>query len=339
MKLYQQLLIAIAVWLVFEVAMRNEPAIPSHQTNPTQHFQNQSDTSCQIGDRNVQPSPYAANPRLNVSDKLLCFLHVGKTGGSTFQRVFVGDGKIVDRPQSIPTLGRWREFHVELHLRLTRQWIDYCDYLVAWVRNPVERAVSAYNMAFDPAWGMTPRELRERIRPYGNLNNLTERLYDDAAAYGAFRDIEHVHYNTAWHLMPDADYFADGNGKRDEYYYGNRGPISPNARLSEELIEKLVFVGATECFAEDLRRFASMFGVSDAWLNRTMQSTKQQRPRYAGGVDPSELSAVARRNMRDFFLADYDVIRELVGLGLVQCPRLKRSVCSDERLVLRKSER
>lgn len=206
-------------------------------------------------------SPVAAP--LNVTNRRLCFIHVGKTGGASFRAQFANGEKISKRLESIPDLRFWREFHTEPHLRLTAYWFHRCDYFVAWVRDPTDRGVSAYNMVFDPKYmqELPPRrrELlvrrRDLLAKYGNLSNLTEQLSTDSQALAAWQSIEHVKFSIAWYFTSD----KDGNALSPALAANHSYP-----RLqSREFLRKLVFVGANECYQQDVQRFAVLFGISD----------------------------------------------------------------------------
>lgn len=246
-----------------------------------------------------------------MADKSLCFIHVGKTGGSSFSAQFADGQKVVPHPPSLPSLRIWREVH-------TRKRSDYgdCDLFVAWVRDPIERAVSAYNMAFDPTfrndWIATTQNL---LRAHGDLNSLLEEMPTNADALRTWRDVEHLRFDLAWYFTSD-----DGGNAVDPGQH-SASSLHTKSRLADETFaRKLVFVGALECYDEGAARFARLFDVAKDYLDS--HPVVHQRRRHADAFDSSRLSGEARKNLREYLEPDYGVLQSLSMMGLIKCQKL-----------------
>ena len=130
----------------------------------------------------ITSSTIQQQPPLNVTGKGLCFIHVGKTGGGSFRKQFANEQKWIKHPSSIPELEFWKEFHTDSSKRwLTKEWYTRCDYFVAWVRDPIERAISAYNMVFDPNWIEPLRQMNSRR--YSEFIQLQNRTFTFASLF------------------------------------------------------------------------------------------------------------------------------------------------------------
>eukprot|EP00581_Thalassiosira_minuscula_P001550 CAMPEP_0183735144 /NCGR_PEP_ID=MMETSP0737-20130205/45836_1 /TAXON_ID=385413 /ORGANISM="Thalassiosira miniscula, Strain CCMP1093" /LENGTH=335 /DNA_ID=CAMNT_0025968803 /DNA_START=1 /DNA_END=1011 /DNA_ORIENTATION=+ len=260
---------------------------------------------------------------LNVAGKTLCFIHVGKTGGSSFRSQFAEGKKTVSNLNSLPMLETWREVHTAP--KLVFGDVAKCDFFVTWVRDPIDRAVSAYNMDLDPLWGEELRRFNRKgynhwvervkhLRRFGNLNNLTEQLLVNGEAAILWEGIEHVGHDIAWYFSYDAE---TGNPTKP-----GRGAHS-GARSylqNEEFLKKLVFVGANECYNEDIDQFASIFGVSTSFMSE--HPVVHERRKHAGAFDSQTLSPTARDILENYFYYDYVVLHLLKELGFIKCQKL-----------------
>lgn len=300
---------------IIEVA--NEPSIGGKKTSAPGH---RREWDC---DTDVFPiGPVGPSPEtLNVEDKVLCFIHVGKTGGASFRARFTGTAqKVVHHPRSLPSLRTWREIHRDV----PHHPAD-CDYFVAWVREPVDRVVSAYNMVFDPSWAMelgrankgrynALMEQRKRLESFGDLNNLTMQLPTNSEALSYWESIEHVGHDTAWYFTYD-----NTTGKRTKP--GKGAHLSALSYLQdEEFVKKLVFVGAKECYNEDVERFATLFNVSRSFMNE--HPDVHLRAKHTNAFDSGNLSSEARNILQEYFWHDYCVLQSLSALGLIKCQKL-----------------
>ena len=83
-----------------------------------------------------------------VAADQICFIHVGKTGGATF-RAALGLGNPGKDARNVSAIraGRWNEFHTDEKRWLSLEWEERCDFFVTWVRHPVSRLVSAFELS------------------------------------------------------------------------------------------------------------------------------------------------------------------------------------------------
>jgi hypothetical protein len=270
--------------------------------------------------------------RVNVTDKELCFIHVGQTGGDRLRAQFANGKKSIEYPPKLPTLYKWRELQTDRDtLRPYR--IKYCNYMVVWVRDPVERAVAAYHAVFDAnlvhtlqsSKGKSSKlklqylqDLQEQLQRYGDFNSLAEQLYDEfripnKGVQRAFSAIQHIQHSIAWYFWSDAD--SEALTPQTKAF---RPPRTAMSWLTDpKFLKKLVFVGTIECYEQDEERFATMVGVDKSSLEPTNSSSSS-----ASMVGSTELSSNARRNLEKFFAEDYEVLRILKSFGLLQCDNL-----------------
>ena len=250
---------------------------------------------------------------LNVTDRKMCFLHVGKTSGSSFRTQFANGRKRIAHPRALPALKVWKEFHTN-DSPPTNESLQSCDYVIAWVRNPIERLVSAYNMVFNQEWykelssasvksGNLLLKTRETLESYGSLSDLAEQISkNNTQAQMSLGKIEHVKYNHAYYF--NAMFDKDGT-------------------TNEAFLQKLVFIGSTECYEEDIKRFASLFNVSNEFISGSAIAHMRKN-----NVTGKNLSQVATHNLQSYLHEDYKILNALMDLDLIPCERLQRQLRS-----------
>jgi hypothetical protein len=276
------------------------------------------------------------NITLNVTDRELCFLNIEETGGDRLRAHFANDEKQIDHPPALPTLYRWRELQMDRD-RNSDYRVKYCDFIVLWVRDPVERAIDAYNMVMDPQWlerlrnsgsKSITRKLRylENIQKilnrFGDLNDIAEQLFDEknkkntssspVAARRTFSYIEQVRHSLAWYIWSDTHYLRP--------LLTQAGPFHPPGTASSWLtdpwfLSRLVFVGGNECYEQELERFATLFDVTRSYLE-PIHSTNTEHTAV------ENLSPLAYKNLRRYFHEDYQVLLTLKSYGLLHCDKL-----------------
>mmetsp|Transcript_8137 Transcript_8137/g.25100 ORF Transcript_8137/g.25100 Transcript_8137/m.25100 type:complete len:265 (+) Transcript_8137:59-853(+) len=192
---------------------------------------------------------------VNFSDRAVCFMHVGKTGGATFRETVAGN-KETHKPLLLPDVKLWREFHVGKHDQLTYDWLEKCDLFVAWVRDPVNRGVSAFTFANNSRFrlGVGPFSFTLPV-PYqpGQVNAIAEALYWDPRAWVQFMTTQHVTTGIAWYL----------------------GPLM-NSRFEK----KLIFVGAQECYMDDFARFARLANMTMPRIKSIHHERRSNEPPF-----------------------------------------------------------
>ena len=93
------------------------------------------------------------------------------------------------------------------------------------------------------------------------------------------------------------------------------------SRLEDpDFVNKLVFVGANECYNEDVARFVEMFGISQSFMEE--HPVTLLRGKRADSFDSKNLSVEAITSLREYFSYDYDIFRSLASLGLIKCQKL-----------------
>ena len=106
--------------------------------------------------------------------KLLRFIHVGKCGGSTIEKLLVDSTLVSQKYDSV------------VHDHVCGVSLDTnCDYLIC-LRNPIERAMSAYEwrmklVVLDPPPNQANRFRGERdvLKVYKSFSDLASKLYQN----------------------------------------------------------------------------------------------------------------------------------------------------------------
>ena len=130
------------------------------------------------------------------SEKTLVFIHIGKCGGTTLMSTIADS----------PVFKRSYDRILRAHLKQPPVY-ERAHYLVV-VRNPIERAVSAFNWRYrkvveerSQAWVDGEREA---LQKYGTLNQLAEALYLNnelcAEVAADFERISHLHARISFYL-------------------------------------------------------------------------------------------------------------------------------------------
>jgi hypothetical protein len=291
-------------------------------------------------------------------------LNAGKAFGATrpsLTTLFANGQESVDHPSSIPGLLRWKEISLEQPLTGSRLK-NACDYIVLWLRDPVERGVDAYhdymtllNETYQAIQGSDPtgtasaakskqhkfkiqREqdsklLKQRLHAfeqYGDLNGLAEQLYDNGNnvfSGSTNHPAQHV-FGSIDHIRYSmAWYFWSDSTLGLQPLPTKSGPFVPPRTASSwltfpDFLSKLVFVGSNECYDQDLERFQSLFSVSEA--HRWMSTDHNTTLKISGKNKHvmHRLSPTAIQNLRTFFNEDYKVLHTLKLYGLLQCRAL-----------------
>ena len=137
-----------------------------------------------------------------TENKLLRFIHVGKCGGSTIEKLLADSPLVSARYESV----------VESHVSGVS--VDSnCDYLIC-LRNPISRAISAYEwrkklVVSDPPPNQATRFRGEQdvLKAYVTFSDLTSKLYHADASLNelAARDFQLIHHlreSISFYLKP-----------------------------------------------------------------------------------------------------------------------------------------
>lgn len=226
---------------------------------------------------NLKPAKWAATLKdLRVRDTpdTLIYVHIGKCGGASLFDA-------IRRSQVIQAEFR---FVQKVHIKKPPVF-KQAKYLIV-VRNPVSRAVSAFNWRYklvveDAAQEFRFKGERAVLKKYGTLNALAEALYTpdgtaDAAAADDFRCIHHLKEDIAFYLSD----------------------------VLREVAEDQIFaVMATEFLNEDILAFLNVESVERIHANNS-----------GGSPGRSALSELATRNLRRFLEADYAAVEQLLDM-------------------------
>jgi len=226
----------------------------------------------------------------------LNFIHVGKCGGSTLVRIL---------PKS-PVASRQYSELAHTHVRAPSY--DPDDHYIISLRNPVGRAISAFNWRYKLVVTEEKQKSRfngewDALAQYGSLNELALALYRDdrlcEVAAAQFRTIHHLKEDIAYYLAPLL------------------GSIRP---------EQVFAVLLQETLNQDIREF---LGVANNLYFR----------RNEDGIDPSckRLSVQAFTNLKRFLADDYRCISALQAFGALSDDRAAQ-LLADESKFLRTKE-
>jgi len=206
--------------------------------------------------------------------KNLIFVHIGKCGGATLSKSI-----------KMSPLIAGQYSHVErVHIRKP-PIMRGSHYLVA-VRNPISRAISAFNWRYHKVVetqeqrGRFPGEF-EVLQKYQTLNNLAEELYQgeslNVAVAKEFLSIHHLRESIAFYLEKLL------------------GGIQPN---------QIFAVAVTEFLDSDIRTF---LGVQDS------EVVHEHRTKV--GSEQLFLSNQAQKNLAKFLELEFKLLDQLCRLG------------------------
>jgi hypothetical protein len=235
---------------------------------------------------------------------MLRFIHIGKTGGSTLLNIFK------DNNLNIP------EYHFNKNYKLNEKYI-------IWLRNPLTRFVSAFNMehhfiTFDyknmnvedvtKKNCMWPKVIRnliiskrnyvihprfdELIRFFENANSLAESLTSTDIERKE-KAVELMNFNTKGHIF------------RGIGWYLNNGVFVKRRN------DNIIFVGKMETMNEDIDKLKKVINNPLKIRNSTMiNSFSPKQSKY--------LSPLAIQNLIDFYkTTDYAALIELNKHGWI----------------------
>ena len=230
----------------------------------------------------------AGTQHLSIRYPLITFIHVGKTGGQTVQNEL--------RKHLNP---RFKSYH-----RRKVNEIHPDTLYVTWIRNPIDRFVSAFywryylikksGKARVVSFEIPLEDELAIIEKYGTPNNLAELLFEDTReGKRARRDmcyIGHVCMDVSWYL--------------------NKG------EFLREHQDQFLFVGMTEHLQEDMAQLSTL-------LNMDLTDIAEDKHVNDSSEYDKTLSPKAKRNLAKFFSNDYRVFDIMVEMGLLDARRLE----------------
>ncbi|NBB79018.1 MAG: hypothetical protein GVY36_06160 [Verrucomicrobia bacterium] len=231
------------------------------------------------------------------------FIHIGECAGTSLMKHFIDAGIDID------------EYH------LSRPTIQERVYYFLWIRNPLNRFVSAFNhaktiLAFDYS-GLDPDGLNlsncpapERIR------NRMLKGYTFGPAYDALI-FKFSSANELAESLSSSDrsraFEARQLMKRpEEHIYKGIGWYLDNGRWVRVFHRRIIMVGCVEKMDSDFARLLDTLGWPE------LPSFTPSRERTGAPLLPDTLSQKARRNLRQFYSpTDYAAISALYRHGLI----------------------
>lgn len=215
----------------------------------------------------------AARKYGNTKDSLV-YIHIGKCGGVTLSKAIDGS-EIVNRRFTKIT-----KVHVEKPPILSK-----ASYLIL-VRNPISRALSAFNWRYKLV--VTDEIQKERftgeyeiLKKYETLNAISERLYSgdmlNAEVAREFRTIHHLKEDIAFYLT----------------------------ELLEKISPSQVYaVMSTESLDDDILTYLGVSATEKIHENASVT-----------GSEKKYLSELAYSNLRKFLVEDYRALEELLKMS------------------------
>lgn len=202
----------------------------------------------------------------------LVYIHVGKCGGTSLGESIMRSQFLHDRFASISKV------HFEKPPILKR------SYYLLVLRNPISRAISAFNWRYKLVVEDKIQKDRfvgeyEILSRYGSLNSLAEQLYVndalDPIVADNFRSIAHLNEDISFYLSELLDHIAP---------------------------EQFFAVLTTEFLAQEIDNYLKVKDVKR--INEHAPNVQQVK---------MELSQTGRGNLKKFLHKDYDVVRRLLA--------------------------
>lgn len=211
--------------------------------------------------------------RWNDAKSTLIFVHIGKCGGASVVRAL----------QESPVVKKEFKRVIKSHIEKP-PIMKHAQYMVV-VRNPIQRAISAFNWRYKLVVNEAVQKDRfqgeyDILRRYGTINNLAQSLYKEGKPVScSVQD-----FNTIHHLNESISFYL-------------------NELLLSIDKSQLRWVLAKETLDTDI---FSMLGVSNSYR-------VHEHGKHLEG-DQKYLSREAYRNLRCFLKADYDALDSLLNI-------------------------
>lgn len=205
----------------------------------------------------------------------LIFVHIGKCGGVTLENALKSSPLVKDLFATVH----------KVHIRKP-PILKNASYAIV-VRNPIDRAISAFNWRYKLVVTDELQKYRfegehEILKKYGTLNALSEALYQDGvlnlSVADEFQKIHHLKENISFYLKPLLD------------------EISPS---------QLFAVFATETLDDDI---STILGVqNDIYINQNSNQTPDKKKYF---------SEKAYQNLKTYLKDDYSYLSKLLTMNI-----------------------
>jgi len=228
---------------------------------------------------------------------MLTLIHIGKTGGSTMEKIL-----------------KIKQYHL-------RKNYDINDKFIIWVRNPIARFVSAFNMSYvnvnfkkyiKNTNNLGPRSVLLRIRIRRYLTKQTDYIFGKR-------------YDELINYFKTPNNLAEGLSSNDkiirekaeelmnnplEHINKGIGWYLNNGRFVKNRNDKIVFVGKQETMNEDIKKLGVL-------LNRELKND-ETRINYYSTKESKYLSPLAIENIKKYYKnTDYAALIELNKHGWI----------------------
>ena len=225
---------------------------------------------------------FAHNTKVNLilkdNSKTLIYIHIGKCGGVSLVNAIKKSSFVQNQFSSVH----------KIHVRKP-PILKNASYAIV-VRNPIKRAISAFNWRYKLV--VTDKIQKNRfngeyeiLKKYGTLNSLCEQLYLDgklnSVVSDEFQTIHHLKENISFYLKPLLD------------------KVSPS---------QLFAVFATETLDEDIANILNV--KNEVYIHQNSKKTSANK-KY--------LSEKAYHNLKTYLADDYLYLSKLLTMNNTSC--------------------
>lgn len=241
----------------------------------------------------------------------IAFIHIGKTGGTTIYHLL----------QNLFSNTIHNHKYIAYHLKKNYKKDEY---YIIWIRNPIERFVSAFNQSyygihtdintissFDINHCLIPNKMKKSMnqsyifsreydllmREFKNANDLAESLTSS----------DETKKQKAYQLMK----------RKEEHLFKNIGWYLDNGDFLKKKKNKILFVGKTETMKEDIRQLSILMNKV---INMNISFDNNIKLRENIYLDKSMkyLSSLAIQNIIDWYKdTDYKTLKQFLEDGWI----------------------
>jgi hypothetical protein len=230
---------------------------------------------------------------------MISFIHIGKTGGTTINKLL--DGKVK----------RYRQYHLEKNYNAKEQYI-------IWLRNPITRFVSAFNHSYygvhtDPK-SISKFNMQQCLFPQRMISTQNS-LYRFSKKY----DTLIKQFNNANELAeslssPDLERRKKARelmNSQEEHLFKGIGWYLNNGNFIAKNNDRVIFVGKLETMKDDIEALGKQ-------LNVKVDSELKLRENIYVDESMKQLSPLAIQNIIEWYTpTDYAALTQLHAHGWI----------------------